>query len=199
MDFGIRGVSSKSSFLRPFPDLAKASQIAEAFGHVEPHVVIEKDERRLPRLLRLPARHAEASSAPGFEKAQGIYPICIEGGPAISSMDHNIYTLVPGNPSGGFERFDLCHSHLGRAPTSFRFYRPFLSVWHDMLILAHAVLPLGYASWLSNTTASGRSQTPGFPGRRSHGPGRGTAGSPRSSSRCRGPGGSSPGRRSRPA
>lgn len=34
MDFGIRGVSSKPPLSLPFPHLAKASQIAEAFGHV---------------------------------------------------------------------------------------------------------------------------------------------------------------------
>jgi hypothetical protein len=40
MDFGIRCVSLKPSQSLPFPDLAKASQITEAFGHVGPHVVI---------------------------------------------------------------------------------------------------------------------------------------------------------------
>ena len=59
-------------------------------------------------------------------------------------MNYNIYALVPGNPSGSFERFDLCRSHFGRALTVFRSYRPFLCVWHHMLILAHAVLQLAY-------------------------------------------------------
>ena len=56
MNFGVGGISAEAAFSFALADLAKARQAGQLAGNVSANVVVEQDEGRLLRLLRLAPR-----------------------------------------------------------------------------------------------------------------------------------------------
>jgi hypothetical protein len=138
MDLKVGSISSEAMLPLLLANLAEAREAAQLLRYVGLNVVVEQDERRLLRLPFFAPRHRGEQSVGQITRRERVVSVAIlVADSAITTVDHDIDTLVSGDSSGRLDRLGPGGDDPGVPPVSIALDGPPAVVRHDMLVPRH--------------------------------------------------------------